>query len=271
MRSFAILGLGVSLLSVAGAARAESDAPGCKDVFVTRLAGFVISSCEVKQFDAFVFAEGYPGETRVEGRIVQNNYSAPDEAHPLAPLQVRKNYENTLKQAGWTVVYADPDTLVEKLTRDGQERWLQLQGNGGSYYSLVLGQSGAMEQSVTTADGMLAQLNKEGHVALQINFDSGKATIRPDSKEIVAQIVALLKGNPALRLSVEGHTDNVDSTESNKALSEARAKAVVAALVARGIVAERLRAAGFGPERPMADNATADGRAKNRRVELVKL
>lgn len=271
MRSLAILGLGISLLSASTAARAESDAAGCKDVFVTRLAGFVLASCEVKEFDAFTFAEGYPGETRVEGRIVQNDYRNPDDAHPVTPLQVRRNCENALNKAGWTVVFADPDTLVEKLVKDGQESWLQLQANGGNIYTLILARKGSMEQSVTTADGMLAQLNKEGRVALEVNFDTGKATIRPDSQGIVSQIVALMKGNPTLRLSVEGHTDDVGRPATNKSLSEARARAVVTALVAGGISANRLQAVGFGQERPVADNTTEDGRARNRRVELVKL
>lgn len=70
--------------------------------------------------------------------------------------------------------------------------------------------------------------------------------------------------------NVEGYTDNVGAPKSNRSSSEARAKSVVAALVAKGIAAARLTASGFGQERPVADNSTEEGRAKNRRVELVK-
>jgi outer membrane protein OmpA-like peptidoglycan-associated protein len=86
----------------------------------------------------------------------------------------------------------------------------------------------------------------------------------------VAEVVKLLQASPALRLAVEGHTDNAGTPAHNQQLSEARAQAVVAALAAQGIATSRLQAAGFGQTKPLADNATETGRAQNRRVELVK-
>jgi len=80
----------------------------------------------------------------------------------------------------------------------------------------------------------------------------------------------LLQNNPQLKLSVEGHTDNVGDAKANNTLSEARAKAVVAALISKGVAASRLSATAFGQDRLVADNSTDDGKAKNRRVELVK-
>jgi len=168
------------------------------------------------------------------------------------------------------VVYADDDLLTATQTKGGEQRWVQLRDDMGSQYELDAALEGELELTVTTADGMMNALNQDGHVALQINFDTGKATIRPDSQPIVDQIVALLQDNPKLKLSVEGYTDNVGDPKADKTLSEARAKAVVAAVVAKGIVAGRLTASGFGQEKPVADNTTEPGRAKNRRVELVK-
>ena len=75
---------------------------------------------------------------------------------------------------------------------------------------------------------------------------------------------------PSLRLAINGHTDNSGSSAHNLQLSQQRAASVVAALVAAGIAAERLSAEGFGDSRPVADNSTAEGKAKNRRVELVR-
>ncbi len=126
-----------------------------------------------------------------------------------------------------------------------------------------------MAQDVT-ASAMLDALNKDGRVALYINFDTGKATIRPDSKPIIDQIVQMMKANGSLELSVEGHTDNVGDAKSNQVLSENRAKAVAAAIVAQGVEAKRLSTAGYGQDKPVADNSSEEGRAKNRRVELVK-
>jgi outer membrane protein OmpA-like peptidoglycan-associated protein len=86
----------------------------------------------------------------------------------------------------------------------------------------------------------------------------------------VRQIIELMTNQPALTVSIEGHTDNEGNAATNKTLSIDRAKAVVKAVVEGGIQANRLSAVGWGQEKPVADNRTEEGRAKNRRVELVK-
>jgi len=126
-----------------------------------------------------------------------------------------------------------------------------------------------MVQEVSAND-MYEALNRDGFMALYINFDTGKALIKPQSLPIIAQVVALLKENPSLKLGIEGHTDNVGEAVFNKALSQERAEAVMAALVERGIASGRLSATGRGQEVPLADNRSEEGRAKNRRVEIVK-
>ncbi|AHJ96013.1 Outer membrane protein [Hymenobacter swuensis DY53] len=87
----------------------------------------------------------------------------------------------------------------------------------------------------------------------------------------MAEVLALLRQNPQLRLAVQGHTDNVGTAARNQQLSDDRASAVVTELTQAGIAAGRLQTAGFGQTKPLADNSTEEGRAKNRRVELVKL
>ncbi|QNH64046.1 OmpA family protein [Hymenobacter sediminicola] len=93
----------------------------------------------------------------------------------------------------------------------------------------------------------------------------------PESEPTVAEVVTLLQQNPALRLGVQGHTDNAGTPAHNQQLSEGRARAVVASLTQAGIAAGRLQATGFGQTMPLADNTTEEGKAQNRRVELVKL
>ena len=87
---------------------------------------------------------------------------------------------------------------------------------------------------------------------------------------MLAEVVKLLTSSPELRLSVDGHTDNAGTPAHNQDLSVARAQAVVASLSQAGIAAPRLKAAGFGQSKPLASNGTEEGRAQNRRVELVK-
>jgi outer membrane protein OmpA-like peptidoglycan-associated protein len=113
-------------------------------------------------------------------------------------------------------------------------------------------------------------LDMRGRAVLHINFDFDKATLRPDAVPAIEQVAVLLKDNPVLRLELDGHTDGIGTKEHNRILSDARARTVRNALLIRGITADRLTTAGFGANVPVANNATEDGRFKNRRVELVR-
>jgi len=104
-----------------------------------------------------------------------------------------------------------------------------------------------------------------------INFEVNKAVITPSSYGILNEIVAALKARPDLNVRVEGHTDSTGAHAYNMDLSDRRAQAVVKYLVDRGIAPERLVSQGFGPDRPIADNATKEGRAKNRRVQFTRI
>ncbi len=104
-----------------------------------------------------------------------------------------------------------------------------------------------------------------------IHFDFGKARIRPDTKSLITDIATTLNNNPAWTLSIQGHTDSIGKKGFNQTLSDKRAAAVVNALVNQhGISPDRLQAVGFGQGKPKASNDTLQGRALNRRVELVR-
>jgi OmpA-OmpF porin, OOP family len=120
--------------------------------------------------------------------------------------------------------------------------------------------------------GMYDALAADGRVATQgILFDTGSDRIRPESTPTLGEILAMLRERPALRILIEGHTDDVGQKAANQSLSERRAAAVKSHLVAQGIDAGRLEAAGFGDSRPRAGNDSPEGRQTNRRVELVRL
>jgi fibro-slime domain-containing protein len=124
-----------------------------------------------------------------------------------------------------------------------------------------------------TAAQMRAQLQKTGRFTLRdIHFAFNKTDITPDSAKVLGEVGKLLGSDPSLRLSIEGHTDNIGSEDYNVDLSQRRAAAVKTYLVAHARVAsDRLRTAGYGFSRPVASNATAKGQALNRRVEFVKI
>jgi OmpA-OmpF porin, OOP family len=116
-------------------------------------------------------------------------------------------------------------------------------------------------------------LVESGRVATQgIYFDTGSDRIRPESSPTLKEIAAMLGEHADLRLTIEGHTDNVGNAASNQTLSEKRAAAVKAALIdAYGVDAARLEAKGLGATKPASGNDTPEGRQNNRRVELVKI
>ena len=130
----------------------------------------------------------------------------------------------------------------------------------------------AKEGERVTAAELAKTLSETGAVALRnILFDTGKATIKPVSEKQLAEVGQLLKNDQALKLEIQGHTDNVGKKAFNQKLSQARAAAVKDYIVKKyGVAADRLTTAGFGFDKPVADNATLQGRALNRRVDLVK-
>jgi OOP family OmpA-OmpF porin len=104
-----------------------------------------------------------------------------------------------------------------------------------------------------------------------IEFEFASAAITPDSHSILDKAVKVLKENPSVKVSIEGHTDNIGSGSYNQTLSENRAKAVMNYFIKKGISEDRLSSVGYGYTRPVASNETAEGRSKNRRVELITI
>jgi outer membrane protein OmpA-like peptidoglycan-associated protein len=136
---------------------------------------------------------------------------------------------------------------------------------------LVQPTAGTPAPQPTTAEALKAEIDLHGRVTIYINFDFDKAIIKPESKPIVSEVIRMMKQSPDLKLSINGYTDNVGTHEYNIKLSQARAAAVVEALTEAGIGADRLSSAGFGDSNPIDDNNKPEGRAKNRRVELVRM
>lgn len=164
------------------------------------------------------------------------------------------------------------DSVVYRVDlADGRQVWVHARLEYLSAGWVVAERKGFTQTAaLLPADALKKKLDSDGRVAIQVNFATDKAQILPASEPQLAQVLQLLQGDPALKLSIEGHTDNSGAVAHNRSLSEDRARSVVAALTAKGINADRLQAAGFGADKPVADNGSEEGKARNRRVELVK-
>jgi outer membrane protein OmpA-like peptidoglycan-associated protein len=250
----------------------ETDAEGCKDhPLFTRMKNYYITNCE-KNFDAVEFTIADGKTETVEGDKTVIDYNLKEGAQAPSGLQIIRNYETAVKSLGGVTLYQDANAgaATFKLVKNKREIWVSIATyNGTTGIQLIILEKGEMVQEVT-ADAMYNALNKDGFMALYINFDTGKSDIKPESMPIVDQIAVLMKAHADLKISIEGHTDNVGTPASNKTLSEQRAKSVMNAVVQKGIAAGQLSAVGWGQDRPLADNRSEDGRAKNRRVEIVK-
>ncbi|MFH1090236.1 MAG: OmpA family protein [Pseudomonadota bacterium] len=275
MKTIKILAVLLCVLFIyVGTALGEEDVEGAKDhPMFSRMPNYHIVKYS-SNFDMFAFPIAQDKTEKVEGQMTYIEYTLKEGANKPSPLQIMRNYTNAIKKIGGVVVYEGQSETADravtcKVVKGGQEVWLFLNPAWQNSYAVTVVEKGEMVQEVTASD-MLTALNKDGRVALHILFDTGQATIKPESQPIIDQVVTLMKDNPDLKLGVEGHTDNVGTPASNKVLSEKRAAAVVAALTKAGIAQNRLTSAGFGQEKPIADNGNEEGRAQNRRVELVK-
>jgi outer membrane protein OmpA-like peptidoglycan-associated protein len=255
---------------------AQADKPGAKDhPLVTRMQNMHIVVYRTNPFDRFVFrvGKGKDATTPMEGRFYEIRYQANDKAEVPTPLAILRNHQAALRAVGGSVLFEDNRYTTLKVSKGGMETWVQVDTAWQRGYQLTIVEKGAMAQEVVAdAATMKGDLKSTGHIALYgIHFDTNKSEVKPESKPALEEIAKLLKQDPGLRLKVVGHTDMSGSLEANMRLSQARGEAVVQAQVSQyGIAASRLKGYGVGSLAPVASNDSEEGRAKNRRVELVK-
>jgi len=241
------------------------DIEGSKDhPMFNRLSGFYIVDYSAEDFGSNEFYYLDKDEV-VEGKKTNITYVSDTE---VGALKIIRNFSNAIEKIGGKAYEDGGNRVVLIIKKGNAETWAEVYSYSDSY-TLTIVEKGEVEQEIT-ANAILKELNETGKVILYINFDSGKSTIKKESMQIVQQIIEMMNQAPGIQISIEGHTDSDGSNESNLKLSEARAKAVVEAITKGGIVVARLSSLGYGEEKPIADNSTDEGKAKNRRVELIK-
>ncbi|NKC30160.1 OmpA family protein [Falsiroseomonas selenitidurans] len=284
-----------------GLAQAQADHP-----LVGRYQGATLRDRTDEAFTAYPriigFAEGAPQTETREGRLTRLAYDNPDGRstleilrNHLAALQARPGFRldwqcagraacgstaRTPQGRGWNGVNGmnvgagnDVRYATGQLATGTAEAFIAIGVTPRRTLVHVL-EVARMEERMVAPDAatLAAELARSGRATLPgVFFDTGEDTLRPESDAALAQAAALLRSQPDLRLRVEGHTDAEGDDAFNRTLSQRRADRVRQALVERhGIAPARLTAAGLGEDRPVADNATPEGRARNRRVELVR-
>jgi outer membrane protein OmpA-like peptidoglycan-associated protein len=271
---------------------------------ISRYPGSVIQDYDSKEFDEYELIVGPCARPKdkvecktqhLEGKVAFVSYDAPK---GRSILEIFRNYQQALMKAGFKQIYtchdnecgtAAPQTdlgfikgwdnryWVAKLARPTGDVYaaVNTDGSGETHNQthILVVELKPMEGGmvVASAAALADDLAKTGHSALYgIYFDTGKAEVKPESEPALVEVAKLLTQDSGLKLIVAGHTDNVGGFASNMDLSRKRAEAVVAALTSRGIAAARLNPQGLGPCAPVASNDDESGRARNRRVELVR-
>lgn len=292
----------VEIVQGGGSSGASSSVdPGGDHPLVHPYAGSTDRKREFKAYDEYTRIIGPPPAGRaddltetLEGRTTRLYYKYPE---GRSSLEVMRNYRDALVAQGFQVDYeVGPQSKVRRRPADmsmwGDWRYMtgKLPYNGGTAYVMIGVDGSNLRRSyihvvetagmdtgmvgssgVTDAGAMASGLERDGSITLGgLHFDTGRATLRPESGPTLDQVALLMRQQPQLRLLIVGHTDSVGSATANQALSQQRAESVRNALVGRGIVPSRLTPAGAGSSTPVADNDSESGRALNRRVELVR-
>ncbi len=251
------------------------DAEGCKDhPLLNRLPDFYIESC-TNNYDQMDFFNSNGEVIKVEGNLTLIKYTNTGSTNKApSSFQIMKNYSNAIIKAGGTKIFSDNVAACYSLRNKSGDYNIKVccygtYSENDIVYELSVMKLESMKQEIVAND-ILEALNKDGHIALDILFNTGESQIKPESQAIVDQIYQMLYNNPSISISIEGHTDNAGTATGNKTLSGARAQAVLDALVSKGIDKSRLSFIGWGQEKPVADNSSEEGKAQNRRVEIVR-
>jgi OmpA-OmpF porin, OOP family len=264
---FVLVGFNVSAV--------EKDRQGSKDhPLLTRMPDFHINDYSEKDFDRQEFIVQNGKRVSVEGHKYYIQYNLNQGAKGPGELKVVRNIENALTKIGGKVLFEGerPWNATIKLEKGGKETWVTV-WSWPTLYRLTIVEKEVMKQEVeANAEAMGNDINTTGHVSVYgIYFDTGKSEVKPESDAAIAEIAKLLKDNSALKVYVVGHTDNVGSFDANMKLSRDRAVAVTNSLISNyGIASSRLKAYGVSSLTPIASNKTEEGKAQNRRVELVE-
>jgi OOP family OmpA-OmpF porin len=282
----------------------QKDVEGSKDhPLISRYPGSVITEYSATEFEQYTLPLGkleqdhWAKSQQLEGKLTRVHYETPI---GRSTLEVFRNYSQALQGAGFQTLFScamleqcgggavgnlgwcggcSPRALTAKLARAQGDVYVSFhveQDNSGTPGNVQLEviEVKPMEGGLVTvnAASLAADITRTGHASVYgIYFDTGRADVKPESDATLKEIAKLLQQDPKLKLYVVGHTDNVGTLAGNMDLSRRRGDAVVAVLSAKySAAAARLSAQGDGPTAPVASNDSEDGRAKNRRVELVK-
>ncbi len=193
----------------------------------------------------------------------------------ISNLEYIENYKNAALEKGGEILDEQGGFLYFRIPKDdGGYTWCRVNpiANQGQVWLNIIDEKGFKQSLTFGVDELKSALDKDGKVILHgILFDLDKASLKKESVKQLSNMVDLLLKYPALKIEIQGHTDNQGKDDYNMKLSKNRAKTVSNYLQLFGVDKTRLVSEGFGETKPIASNDTEEGRTQNRRVELIKI
>lgn len=257
------------------------DVAGCTDpsLFLDRVTNYAITKC-TNNFDAVEFNLAPLREKMItqEGAKTSIRYEfiSTTGKKKSSYFKILRHYENEAQKSGGITMFLSTSEGIGvfKISKDNKEiAWVKVECGGNdsaNFYVLTIVELQLVKNEINSND-LLNALNNNRHIILYFSFENGIAAIMPESQKVIDLIAEILKANTSIRLSIEGHSDNEGTPEQNKVLSENNAKVVMNSLIANGVDESRFSIIGWGQDKPISDNSSEGGKAKNRRVEIVKL
>lgn len=252
-----------------------------------------------RKYDRVFFAVGKNQMLAFEGRIWKAHVTSKETNDQWSDLYFQRSFDQAIRAVGGVKIFDGQITNEEFERYSNQATYLGEDGSigytdqhiktyvikrrdeGNIFIQLTANSAGGMinvlqekdfKQTITikNSDAIIKELDENQKAILYINFDLDKAVLKPDGVAVVKEIAKVLEKNKALKIDINGHTDNSGNANYNLKLSQERANAVKNELIKMGISQSRLSSKGFGDKQPIASNDTQEGKNKNRRVELIK-
>jgi outer membrane protein OmpA-like peptidoglycan-associated protein len=237
-----------------------------------------VRACDEKDFDKLTIyqTDKIKGKVEVQKEGHKNAVTYKfdgDWAKRPAPVQIVQNYTNAVQKGGGEILFKSEGSLYAKLKKADAVYWIEVYSDGSGDYKVSSVKEEKMKQDVVmTAAEIKNGIRDEGKAVFYgIYFDTDKSTLKPESAPTLTEIAKFLKENAAINVYIVGHTDNTGSFDHNLQLSKSRAEAVISELAGKyGVSKNQLAAQGVASLAPVASNDKEEGKAKNRRVEIVK-
>lgn len=256
-------------------ASAQEDEEGCYDhPLFSRMPNFYLGGCKIKEYDQMDFIDEKENDIVVEGKLHEADYWIKEGFQAPSELQIIRNYKNAVLKIGGKVVKEYSGEIYLTLSKDNKLYWINIDtANEGGAYDLRIMEKAEMTQDIiANADAIYNDILTTGHASIYgIYFDFNKSEIKPESEPAIKEIAKMLAKNKNIKIYIVGHTDNVGTIDYNMKLSQARAESVANELTIKyKIESQRIKAYGVASLAPVSPNTTEEGRAKNRRVEIVQ-